>query len=114
MSTLLIIYIYIYEYAKDNIYVCILNVACVENAVLYGLVSVIGLGCMYSCLYRSRLRVQYDLEEEPCQDCLVHFCCEPCALCQEYRELHNRGFDMGIGIYILLLSLISPLIKLNI
>ncbi|XVF15568.1 hypothetical protein REPUB_Repub09cG0165500 [Reevesia pubescens] len=30
-------------------------------------------------------------------DCLVHFCCETCSLCQEYRELNNRGFDMGIG-----------------
>jgi hypothetical protein len=30
-------------------------------------------------------------------DCLVHFCCETCALSQEYRELKNRGFDMGIG-----------------
>jgi hypothetical protein len=28
---------------------------------------------------------------------LVHFCCETCALCQEYRELKNCGFDMGIG-----------------
>ncbi|KAL5541099.1 hypothetical protein UlMin_043385 [Ulmus minor] len=71
---------------------------CVENSVIYCLFSVTGLACLYSCLYRSRLRVQYDLEEKPCQDCLVHFCCEPCALCQEYRELNNRGFDMGIGI----------------
>ncbi|XP_030503335.2 cell number regulator 1 [Cannabis sativa] len=73
------------------------STSCVENALLYGVVSMSGLGCLYSCLYRSRLRVQYDLEEEPCSDCLVHFCCETCALCQEYRELNNRGFDMGIG-----------------
>ncbi|GAB4848966.1 hypothetical protein Ancab_040149 [Ancistrocladus abbreviatus] len=53
--------------------------------------------CLYSCLYRSRLRGQYDLAEEPSADCLVHFCCEPCALCQEYRELKTRGFDMSIG-----------------
>lgn len=43
------------------------------------------------------MRGQYDLEEAPCADCLVHFCCETCSLCQEYRELKNRGFDMGIG-----------------
>jgi len=30
-------------------------------------------------------------------DCLVHFCCETCALCQEYRELKNRGYDLSIG-----------------
>ncbi|KAJ4764885.1 PLANT CADMIUM RESISTANCE 2 [Rhynchospora pubera] len=40
---------------------------------------------------------QYDLNEGPLPDCLVHFCCEPCALCQEYRELKSRGLDMGIG-----------------
>ncbi|TYI88998.1 hypothetical protein E1A91_D03G022800v1 [Gossypium mustelinum] len=32
-----------------------------------------------------------------CADCLVHFFRETCSLCQEYRELKNRGFDMGIG-----------------
>ncbi|KAL2906212.1 Cell number regulator 1 [Bienertia sinuspersici] len=55
---------------------------------------------LHACIrafYRPKLRGQYGLEELPCADCLVHFCCEPCALCQEYRELKNRGFDMGIG-----------------
>ncbi|CAL5400026.1 unnamed protein product [Camellia sinensis] len=49
---------------------------------------------LYSCGYRSKLRNRYSLESSPCNDCLVHFCCEKCALCQEYRELENRGFDM--------------------
>jgi hypothetical protein len=56
-----------------------------------------GMGCLYSCLYRSKLRAQYDLDEGECPDFLVHFCCEHLALCQEYRELKNRGFDLGIG-----------------
>ncbi|XP_034604736.1 cell number regulator 9-like [Setaria viridis] len=30
-------------------------------------------------------------------DCCVHFCCESCALCQEYRELKARCFDMSHG-----------------
>ncbi|XP_047339424.1 cell number regulator 1-like [Impatiens glandulifera] len=71
--------------------------SCGESGALYGLLMVTGLACLYSCAHRSRLRGQYDLEEAPCVDCLVHFCCETCALCQEYRELKNRGFDMGIG-----------------
>uniref|UniRef100_A0A6N2M3N0 Uncharacterized protein n=1 Tax=Salix viminalis TaxID=40686 RepID=A0A6N2M3N0_SALVM len=50
-----------------------------------------------SCFYRSKLRKQYMLEESPCNDCLVHCCCESCALCQEYRELKHRGFDMAAG-----------------
>ncbi|CAI9786320.1 unnamed protein product [Fraxinus pennsylvanica] len=70
---------------------------CAESGTKYALLLVTGFACLYSCFYRSKLRSQYDLEESPCVDCLVHFCCETCALCQEYRELHSRGFDMGIG-----------------
>jgi len=55
------------------------------------------MGCRYSCLYRSKLRAEYDVDEGECPDFLVHCCCEHLALCQEYRELKNRGFDLGIG-----------------
>lgn len=71
--------------------------ACAASGFVYAVLALTGLPCMYSCFYRSRMRGQYDLEEAPVADCLVHFCCEPCSLCQEYRELKNRGFDMGIG-----------------
>jgi hypothetical protein len=27
------------------------------------------------------------VQAEPCGDCCVHFCCEPCAICQERREI---------------------------
>lgn len=72
--------------------------ACTCDGAIYGtLLALTGLACLYSCSYRSKLRAQYDLPEAPCMDCLVHFCCETCALCQEYRELKNRGFDLSIG-----------------
>ncbi|XP_057416262.1 cell number regulator 1-like [Lotus japonicus] len=71
---------------------------CTCGGTIYGtLLALTGLACLYSCSYRSKLRAEYDLPEAPCMDCLVHFCCETCALCQEYRELKNRGFDMSIG-----------------
>ncbi|KAK9049255.1 hypothetical protein SSX86_031778 [Deinandra increscens subsp. villosa] len=56
-------------------------------------------GCqwIYSCMYRSKLRQQYMLPEEPCNDCLVHCCCEWCAVCQEYRELKYRGLEPSLG-----------------
>ncbi|KAA8547217.1 hypothetical protein F0562_003627 [Nyssa sinensis] len=74
------------------------STSCAASGAIYGLLlGLTGLPCLYSCFYRSGLRGQYDLEEAPCVDCLVHFGCETCALCQEYRELKNRGFDMGIG-----------------
>ncbi|WOG94943.1 hypothetical protein DCAR_0314240 [Daucus carota subsp. sativus] len=55
--------------------------------------------CLYSCFSRSKLRHKYNLPQSPCSlpDCAVQFCCELCALCQEYRELQGRGFNMAIG-----------------
>ncbi|PIN13500.1 hypothetical protein CDL12_13885 [Handroanthus impetiginosus] len=65
---------------------------------LYTLIAcVMGCPCCYSSFYRSKLRQQYLLHESPCGDCVVHCFCDSCALCQEYRELKNRGFDMYIG-----------------
>jgi Cys-rich protein (TIGR01571 family) len=56
-------------------------------------------GCqwIYSCTYRSKMRAQLGLPDVGCCDCCVHFCCEPCALCQQYRELKARGFDPELG-----------------
>ncbi|XP_047064169.1 cell number regulator 2-like [Lolium rigidum] len=70
---------------------------CVSGTLYLALASLTGMGCLYSCCYRSRLRGHYGLKEKPCADCCVHWFCEPCALCQEYRELQHRGFDMSIG-----------------
>ncbi|KAJ6826938.1 cell number regulator 2-like [Iris pallida] len=55
------------------------------------------LQCLCTMAYRTKMRKQYNLEEAPQSDCCVHFCNEPCALCQEYKELEHRGFDMTIG-----------------
>ncbi|XP_074383269.1 protein PLANT CADMIUM RESISTANCE 2-like isoform X2 [Apium graveolens] len=74
------------------------STSCVTSGALYALLALVsGCGCMYSCFYRTKMRKQYMLEERPCGDCLVHLCCEPCALCQEHRELRIRGFDMSLG-----------------
>ncbi|KAI7994429.1 Protein PLANT CADMIUM RESISTANCE 2 [Camellia lanceoleosa] len=74
------------------------STSCGASGALYTLISiVVGCPCFYSCFYRSKMRQQYLLHKSPCGDCLVHCCCESCALCQEYRELKNRGFDMTIG-----------------
>ncbi|XP_059433777.1 protein PLANT CADMIUM RESISTANCE 2-like [Corylus avellana] len=72
--------------------------SCGANAALLYLLSAFtGCGFYYSCYYRSKLRRQYMLKESPCWDCCVHFFCFHCALCQEYRELKNRGFDVSVG-----------------
>nr|DAD35310.1 TPA_asm: hypothetical protein HUJ06_005950 [Nelumbo nucifera] len=74
------------------------STSCGVSGALYTLIlCVTGCSCLYSCFYRSKLRGQFFLEESPCTDFCIHCCCEECALCQEYRELKNRGFDMSIG-----------------
>ncbi|KDP29383.1 hypothetical protein JCGZ_18304 [Jatropha curcas] len=74
------------------------STSCGVSGAMYILIMwLTGCSCIYSCFYRAKLRGQYFLEEKPCPDCCVHYCCEGCALCQEYRELTNRGFDMSIG-----------------
>ncbi|KAM1169993.1 hypothetical protein ACFX2I_020433 [Malus domestica] len=76
----------------------IVDKACGASGALYTLIAfVTAFPCIYSCVYRSKMRQQYSLEESPCGDCLVHCFCEGCALCQEYRELKSRGFDMKLG-----------------
>ncbi|XP_012829075.1 PREDICTED: protein PLANT CADMIUM RESISTANCE 2-like [Erythranthe guttata] len=74
------------------------STSCGASGALYALISYFtGCACIYSCTYRSKMRSQYMLAEDPCPDFLLHLCCESCALCQEYRELQHRGFDMNLG-----------------
>ncbi|XP_038720286.1 protein PLANT CADMIUM RESISTANCE 12-like [Tripterygium wilfordii] len=54
-------------------------------------------GCLYSCMNRSKLRSHFSLPDAPCADFLVHCFCSRCALCQEHRELKNRGIDPSRG-----------------
>jgi Cys-rich protein (TIGR01571 family) len=72
--------------------------SCGASGALYALLQY--LTCchwIYSCAYRSKMRAVFGLPESPCCDCCVHFCCEPCALCQQYRELKARGLDPELG-----------------
>ncbi|KAK4779805.1 hypothetical protein SAY87_015911 [Trapa incisa] len=74
------------------------GVSCGFNGALYCLIAAVtGCACVYSCIYRKKMREQYRLEGSTCGDLCTHCCCEPCALTQQYRELQNRGFDVSIG-----------------
>ncbi|KAF5757429.1 putative PLAC8 motif-containing protein [Helianthus annuus] len=70
---------------------------CASGSVYFLLTVFTGFECLYSCMYRTKLRNQYSLPKQPCNDCLVHFFCKPCALCQEYRELKYRGLNPSYG-----------------
>ncbi|KAL6202139.1 hypothetical protein ACLB2K_025850 [Fragaria x ananassa] len=66
--------------------------ACATSGLLYGLVAAFsGMPCIVSCAYRTKIRNMYGLVEAPASDWLTHLFCEPCALCQEYKELQRRG-----------------------
>ncbi|XP_059074660.1 protein PLANT CADMIUM RESISTANCE 7-like [Cryptomeria japonica] len=71
--------------------------SCCTHATIFTLLYLLGIGCLYSCHYRSKLRDQYHLPEEPCSDCCVHLCCPCCALCQEHRELKLREQNPSSG-----------------
>ncbi|XP_031500223.1 protein PLANT CADMIUM RESISTANCE 4-like [Nymphaea colorata] len=70
---------------------------CLTGGLMYGVLAWLGVPCILSCTYRTKLRAKYNLLESPAPDLITHFLCEPCALCQEYRELKNRGLHPGIG-----------------
>jgi len=73
------------------------STSCGVSGVLYYLLMLVGCNPCYSCFYRKKLRAKFNLEEDPCGDCLVHCFCESCALCQEYKELKNKGLDPALG-----------------
>ncbi|KAL1803439.1 hypothetical protein DCAR_0935132 [Daucus carota subsp. sativus] len=70
---------------------------CCISGCLYFLTLITCCSCIYSCVYRTKMREHFLLAESPCGDCVLNCCCQSCALCQEYRELRNRGFDMSLG-----------------
>ncbi|XP_021910018.1 protein PLANT CADMIUM RESISTANCE 2-like [Carica papaya] len=74
------------------------STTCQTSGALYAILAVLtGCACLYSYCYRSKMRKEYELKGNACEDCLAHCCCELCALTQQYRELQNRGFNMSIG-----------------
>ncbi|MCO5587802.1 hypothetical protein L7F22_041754 [Adiantum nelumboides] len=70
--------------------------SCLLNAVFYMGAACVACPWVYSTQYRTKLRLKFGLPPSPCNDCVVHFFCEPCALCQESRELKARGIDPAL------------------
>lgn len=73
-------------------------VGVVERCMDSSLVSPDLLACTHALTDQSFEHSKTSKKLAPFADCLVHFCWETCALCQEYRELKKQGFDMGIDI----------------
>ncbi|XP_024382263.1 cell number regulator 2 [Physcomitrium patens] len=67
------------------------------GCIFYCLQTFTGLGCLYTCGYRARLRAKYGLVPEPCGDCCVDCWCLSCSLSQQHRELQSRGINPSLG-----------------
>ncbi|MCO5552985.1 hypothetical protein L7F22_006505 [Adiantum nelumboides] len=55
-----------------------------------------GVPC-YAARFRRQLRIKRGLPDVPLNDKEAHFCCHPCALSQEYREIKSWHSDIVIG-----------------
>ncbi|KAL5553482.1 hypothetical protein UlMin_040883 [Ulmus minor] len=66
-------------------------------AILYYALGGVHCGGLFPATFRTKLRGLFSLPEEPCSDLLLSCCCGCFSLCQQYRELQNRGVDPSIG-----------------
>jgi len=76
------------QYGKN--YEKVHNSGCFSQCFLWCCLSCCGLQCCLHKELRSDVRQRYGLPEG-CGDCLTTWCCGPCAICQEARELKDRG-----------------------
>ncbi|KAL8172080.1 hypothetical protein V2J09_023884 [Rumex salicifolius] len=74
------------------------STSCGTAGALYALIlAFTGCQCIYSCMYRTKMRQQYGIPGDQVGDCCLHFCCECCAISQMSRELTIRGYDVPLG-----------------
>ncbi|GLT91773.1 hypothetical protein SLE2022_096460 [Rubroshorea leprosula] len=59
--------------------------------------GVLLFGWIFGWSNRKTLRQHFSLPETPFPDCCSHVFCMWCALCQEHRELQNRGAYPFLG-----------------
>ncbi|XP_027343917.1 protein PLANT CADMIUM RESISTANCE 3-like [Abrus precatorius] len=70
---------------------------CLHGTLFYLLAGFTHFGGIYAWVYRTKLRKLYNIHGNECSDCLVSCFCPHLSICQEYRELKVRGFDMAAG-----------------
>ncbi|XP_034684478.1 proline-rich receptor-like protein kinase PERK10 [Vitis riparia] len=73
------------------------STSCVTGAMLYFFLFLVICHWNVGVRYRRRVRNAYELAETPLTDRLAHVLFPLCALCQEFRELKNQGYDPFLG-----------------
>ncbi|KAL8171112.1 hypothetical protein V2J09_022916 [Rumex salicifolius] len=78
---------------NGSLYLCLCSVGAM--AMVFGL----PLSCqwIYSCTYRAKIKQDLGMPPSCCEECCLHFWCEPCSLCQEYRQIQSQGYDLSLG-----------------
>lgn len=56
----------------------------------YCLLMCVGCQCFLGSSGRGHIRTRYGIAGDNAEDCMLHCCCVPCALSQEYREVMKR------------------------
>lgn len=69
--------------------------SCCGAGWLYCLFYHFGLSVIPQCITRGEIRRINGLQPSPCADCLTSWCCQPCGMCQEAREIKIRGGGPG-------------------
>ncbi|KAF8510657.1 PLAC8 family-domain-containing protein [Hysterangium stoloniferum] len=59
------------------------------------LTGCLGVGCLLQMSNRGNIRRRYRIEGGGCGDCMASWCCTPCELTQESRELELEEQSMG-------------------
>ncbi|KAH7436856.1 hypothetical protein KP509_05G038900, partial [Ceratopteris richardii] len=72
--------------------------SCVEGCCIYAAIQwTVDMGCLYTCMYRKKMRAMVGLPPEPCNDFVTDWCFHTCSISQVYRELKYRGLDPSKG-----------------
>ncbi|KDR66535.1 hypothetical protein GALMADRAFT_80634 [Galerina marginata CBS 339.88] len=68
---------------------------CSSDCMIHGLVSYCGFGFLMQMMQRGSIRARYNIKGGGCGDCCTAFCCTPCELTQESRELEIEEQSYG-------------------
>ncbi|KAF8157207.1 PLAC8 family-domain-containing protein [Crassisporium funariophilum] len=68
---------------------------CSSSCMVHGLLVWCGVGFIMQMMNRSSVRGRYNIKGGGCGDCCSAFCCTPCELTQESRELELEEQTYG-------------------
>ncbi|KIM38033.1 hypothetical protein M413DRAFT_448072 [Hebeloma cylindrosporum] len=68
---------------------------CNSDCMIHGLIAWCGFGWILQMAQRTSIRGRYNIKGGGCSDCCSAYCCTPCELTQESRELQLEEESFG-------------------